>query len=42
MFFTLFLLYSRTFPVIAQAELKSILKSSGEEHKKAAAEHAHH
>jgi len=41
MFFTLFLLYSRTFPVIAQAELKSILKSSGEEHKKAAA-HAHH
>ncbi|MBK6983226.1 MAG: polysulfide reductase NrfD [Bacteroidetes bacterium] len=42
MFFTLFLLYSRTFPVIAQAELKSILKSSGEEHKKAAADHAHH
>ena len=41
MFFTLFLLYSRTFPVIAQAELKSILKASGEEHKKAA-EHAHH
>ena len=40
MFFTLFLLYSRTFPVIAQAELKSILKASGEEHKKAA-EHAH-
>ena len=42
MFFTLFLLYSRTFPVIAQAELKSILKSSGEEHKKLAANHAHH
>jgi len=42
MFFTLFLLYSRTFPVIAQAELKSILKSSGEEHKKEAAKHAHH
>ncbi|HRG01429.1 MAG TPA: polysulfide reductase NrfD [Bacteroidia bacterium] len=42
MFFTLFLLYSRTFPVIAQAELKSILKSSGEEHKKAAANHEHH
>jgi molybdopterin-containing oxidoreductase family membrane subunit len=41
MFFTLFLLYSRTFPVIAQAELKSILKASGEEHKKAA-EQAHH
>jgi Ni/Fe-hydrogenase subunit HybB-like protein len=41
MFFTLFLLYSRTFPVIAQAELKSILKASGEEQKKLAAEHAH-
>ncbi len=41
MFFTLFLLYSRTFPVIAQAELKSILKASGEEHKKLAAEHGH-
>jgi hypothetical protein len=26
-------LYSRTFPVIAQAELKTILKSSGSEHK---------
>ena len=33
-FFLLFLLYSRTFPVIAQAELKSILKSSGSEYKK--------
>ena len=32
-FFTLFLLYSRTFPVIAQAELKSIVKSSGSEYK---------
>jgi hypothetical protein len=32
-FFTLFLLYARTFPVIAQAELKTILKSSGSEHK---------
>jgi molybdopterin-containing oxidoreductase family membrane subunit len=42
MFFTLFLLYSRTFPVIAQAELKTILKASGEAQKKAAAEHAHH
>ena len=41
MFFTLFLLYSRTFPVIAQAELKSILKASGEEQKKLSAEHAH-
>jgi len=33
-FFVLFLLYARTFPVIAQAELKTILKSSGENHKK--------
>tara|TARA_B100000902_G_scaffold163425_2_gene158593 strand:+ start:10075 stop:11460 length:1386 start_codon:yes stop_codon:yes gene_type:complete len=32
-FFVLFLLYARTFPVIAQAELKSILKSSGSEFK---------
>jgi molybdopterin-containing oxidoreductase family membrane subunit len=32
-FFTLFLLYARTFPVIAQAELKTILKSSGAEYK---------
>jgi molybdopterin-containing oxidoreductase family membrane subunit len=30
----LFLLYARTFPVIAQAELKTILKSSGESQKK--------
>ena len=34
-FFVLFLLYSRTFPVISQAELKTILKSSGESYKKA-------
>ncbi|MEM6542400.1 MAG: molybdopterin oxidoreductase, partial [Bacteroidota bacterium] len=33
-FFVLFLLYSRTFPVIAQAEVKSILKASGERYKK--------
>jgi len=33
-FFTLFLLYARTFPVIAQAEVKTILKSSGERYKK--------
>jgi molybdopterin-containing oxidoreductase family membrane subunit len=33
-FFVLFLLYSRTFPVIAQAEVKSILKSSGSRYKK--------
>jgi molybdopterin-containing oxidoreductase family membrane subunit len=33
-FFVLFLLYSRTFPVIAQAEVKTILKSSGDNYKK--------
>ena len=33
-FFTLFLLFCRTFPVIAMAELKSILKSSGDKYKK--------
>lgn len=38
-FFVLFLLYSRTFPVIAQAEVKTILKSSGSYHKKLRAEH---
>ena len=38
-FFVLFLLYARTFPVIAQAEVKTILKSSGEMYKKLRAEH---
>lgn len=38
-FFVLFLLYSRTFPVIAQAEVKSILKGSGSYYKKLRAEH---
>lgn len=33
-FYVLFLLYTRTFPVIAQAELKTILKSSSEGYKK--------
>ena len=33
-FFVLFLLYARTFPVIAQAEVKSILKSSGDKYKR--------
>ncbi|MFW2376036.1 MAG: NrfD/PsrC family molybdoenzyme membrane anchor subunit, partial [Cellulophaga baltica] len=32
-FFVLFLLYARTFPVIAQAEVKSIMKASGEKYK---------
>jgi predicted flap endonuclease-1-like 5' DNA nuclease/Ni/Fe-hydrogenase subunit HybB-like protein len=38
-FFVLFLLYSRTFPVIAQAEVKSILKGSGEKYKQLRATH---
>ncbi|PIE49847.1 MAG: molybdopterin oxidoreductase [Flavobacteriales bacterium] len=33
-FFVLFLLYARTFPVIAQAEVKTILKSSGDNYKR--------
>ena len=43
-FFVLFLLYARNFPVIAQAEVKTILKSSGEMYKKLRAEHGddHH
>ena len=45
-FFVLFLLYARTFPVIAQAEVKTILKSSGEYYKNLRAKHgddvAHH
>ena len=40
-FGVLFLLYARTFPVIAQAELKSILKISGETYK-AKEEDEHH
>jgi hypothetical protein len=35
------LLFSRYFPVIAQAELKTILKSSGQQQKLDAASHAH-
>ncbi len=42
-FFTCFLLYARTFPVIAQAELKTILKSSGQSQKeRGAANPTHH
>ena len=37
-FFVLFLLYARTFPVIAQAEVKSILKGSGDLYKNLRAE----
>ncbi|SDR77563.1 NrfD/PsrC family molybdoenzyme membrane anchor subunit [Christiangramia echinicola] len=38
-FFVLFLLYARSFPVIAQAEVKTILKASGDKYKKLRAEH---
>jgi molybdopterin-containing oxidoreductase family membrane subunit len=41
-FSVLYLLYARTFPVIAQAELKTIIKSSSEGHKKHHSEHEHH
>ena len=40
-FFVLFLLFSRFFPVLALNELKTILKSSGESYKKEAAQHHH-
>jgi Ni/Fe-hydrogenase subunit HybB-like protein len=36
MFFTFFLLFARVFPVIAQSELKTIMKSSSEKYKKMA------
>ncbi|MCF4100188.1 polysulfide reductase NrfD [Gillisia sp. M10.2A] len=41
-FFVLFLLYARSFPVIAQAEVKTILKSSGAKYKMLRAEHGDH
>ncbi|WPY98229.1 NrfD/PsrC family molybdoenzyme membrane anchor subunit [Christiangramia sp. OXR-203] len=37
-FFVLFLLYARSFPVIAQAEVKTILKASGDKYKRLRAE----
>ena len=40
-FFVLFLLYSRSFPVIAQAEVKTILKTSGDNFKRARALNDH-
>jgi molybdopterin-containing oxidoreductase family membrane subunit len=40
-FFVLFLLYSRSFPVIAQAEVKTILKSSGDNFKREREQHGH-
>lgn len=33
-FFVLFLLYARSFPVISQAEVKTILKTSGSNYKR--------
>ena len=41
-FSVIFLLYARTFPIIAQAELKTILKSSGQNYKHSHDEHAGH
>ncbi|MBK8612830.1 MAG: polysulfide reductase NrfD [Flavobacteriales bacterium] len=41
-FFTLFLLFARYFPVLALNELKSILKSSGESYKNEQTHHPHH
>ena len=38
-FFVLFLLYARTFPAIAQAEVKTIMKSSGQSYKKHRLDH---
>ena len=43
-FFVLFLLYSRTFPVIAQAEVKTILKGTGDNYirERANSKDSHH
>ena len=41
-FGVLYLLYARTFPVIAQAELKTIIKTSSEGYKKHHLENEHH
>ncbi len=41
-FFTLYLLFARYFPVLALNEVKSILKVSGENYKQEAAKHHHH
>jgi molybdopterin-containing oxidoreductase family membrane subunit len=42
LFFTAFLLFAKTLPVIAMAEVKAILKTSGEAQKKAHAALHHH
>ncbi|MEL6273767.1 MAG: hydrogenase, partial [Bacteroidota bacterium] len=39
LFFTLFLIFTRVAPVVAIAEVKSILKTSGDQY---VGEHAHH
>jgi Ni/Fe-hydrogenase subunit HybB-like protein len=41
MFFTFFLLFARVFPVIAQSELKTIMKTSSEKYKKMAETSGH-
>jgi molybdopterin-containing oxidoreductase family membrane subunit len=40
-FFTCFLLFARFFPVLAQAELKSILKSVGSQYSEKSNKHHH-
>jgi molybdopterin-containing oxidoreductase family membrane subunit len=40
-FFTLFLIFTRFFPVLALNEVKTILKSSSEKYKKDASLHSH-
>lgn len=42
LFFTLFLLFCKFFPVIAMSELKTIVKSSSSQAKKAHKAHSHH
>jgi len=42
LFFTLFLLFTRVAPVVAIAEVKSILKSSGDQYVKVNKEHHEH
>jgi len=41
-FFTLYLMFARYFPVLALNEVKSILKVSGESYKQQAAHNQHH
>jgi molybdopterin-containing oxidoreductase family membrane subunit len=42
LFFTLFLLFCKFFPVIAMSELKTIVKTSSSQAKKNHKDHSHH